>query len=673
MLKRYLFFGISLSITIMILLIPASLTLMGGRSTVERRTPLEEYRSLEEIRSLSSEGIKIASHSSYRTDLNKMTSQEVNEGVEEDLSRFNEAGVEPDYYFPSSYRYDGRVLEALQEHSDDLGFSTSLPPDIIGNESAPPPGLFEISDQTQNMSYEYLVGYDPSVIVIGAGVWNEGIERSLKDYLEHLLEERSSVKLVIQDIDADIQESKLEKMINSMLPYHLKGSYSPLEEIILAVRPETSSVTTLQGIHSYMPVWMRIPMESFYVLGFFLTSTTGFFFFLTGTLESEKKKEYPEELLTLQKRLPGAQIGKIKEKLGGGYAPKVSIILPCFNESEGVGRAIESCYFQDYEGKIEVVVVDDGSLDNTYDIAKVQESSHSDRDVKVRHKPNSGKADALNFGLKHATGNIVFHTDGDTEMEKEAVRKVVKKFKRYPEAGGIGGFVAVRNEENLITKVQQIEYLYGQHLLRQIQGLDGNVVIMPGAITALPKKVAKEFPMPKGTLTEDAHLTIQLLSAGFETRYARDTRVWTNVPEKFSDWWKQRTRWLYGFLQIWTRERGFMSKNPWSLFYIGRWYLSFFTFGLLLLVGLLSPFVSGGAALLNFLSLRFFIVISGYLVTRSLILQSYGRGARFIKYSLTYLVYGTILELLRLSLLFRYVTRIGLKIEWGGREIEVKR
>ncbi|MEF8873190.1 MAG: glycosyltransferase family 2 protein [Candidatus Thermoplasmatota archaeon] len=673
MLKRYSFFIISVVITILILMIPLSVTIMGGTSRVEERRVLREYTVLDQLKSSSRKGVQIAVYGSYSENLDRLSSQQVDEEIQNDVTRFEEADLAPDYYMPDSYRYDGRVIESVQKYSDEYGFSTSIPERIIGNGSGHPDDLFEISGSDEDLKKEDIINARPTVLAVRAGTWDEDIETLLEGYLEGLTVKRSTVNILVTDVNASTSDSTMEEINSALMPYHMPDSYSPISELIFAVRPETVTTTTLQGLHSYMPVWMQIPMELFYVLGFFLTSTMGFFFFLTGTLEKEKKKKYPQELLELQRKLPESQIGKIKEKLGGGYAPKVSIILPCFNESEGVGRAIESCYFQDYEGEIEIIVVDDGSLDETYDIAKVQESSYSHRRVKVHQKPNSGKADALNFGLEHATGNIVFHTDGDTEVEKEAVKKVVKKFKEYPEAGGVGGFVAVRNEKNLITKLQQIEYVYGQHLLRYIQGLDGNVVIMPGAMTALPKKIAEEFPMPKGTLTEDAHLTIKLLSSGFETRYARDTRVWTNVPEKFSSWWKQRTRWLYGFLQIWTRERSFMLRNLWSFFYIGRWYLSFLTFGLLLFVGILSPLVSRGAALWGFLSLRFFVVISGYMITRALILKSYGKGARFIKYSLPYLAYGMTLGLLRQSLLFRYVSRIGLKIEWGGREIEVKR
>lgn len=212
MLKRYSFFAVSVIITILILMIPASLTLIGGRSTVERESPLEEYPAIDEIGRISQEGMKIASHSEYSEDIDRSTSQQIEEEVEGDLSRFKEAGIEPNYYFPSSYKYDGRVINAVQKHSDDLGFSTSLPGDIIGNESAPPLGLLDLEDPTRETSYEEVVEADPTIISIDAREWDER-ERLLKEYIEYLLEERSSVRLVIKDIDADIQGSKLDNMI----------------------------------------------------------------------------------------------------------------------------------------------------------------------------------------------------------------------------------------------------------------------------------------------------------------------------------------------------------------------------------------------------------------------------------------------------------------------------
>jgi cellulose synthase/poly-beta-1,6-N-acetylglucosamine synthase-like glycosyltransferase len=347
-------------------------------------------------------------------------------------------------------------------------------------------------------------------------------------------------------------------------------------------------------------------------------------------------------------------------------------VLPCFNESANISKSIERCYFQDYVGEIEIIIVDDGSLDETFDIGKIHEWAYTNREVKVYHKENEGKAKALDFGTRKCTGHIIIHTDGDSYFEKDVVTKIVDAFKKYPNAGIVGGFVAVGNDEIPFTKVQQIEYLYFQYLQRYLQSSTGSVLIIPGPIFGIGAAIAKKHPSPTRTCAEDADLTVTILSEGWETRCDRSAIVRTEAPTKFKNWWKQRKRWIYGMYQVWRYNRKYLKNNCWGILFYTQWWFSLL--GLILFTTLISiiPIFVPVQSLFAFVGVKMLIIILLYFITRILILRIYKQVSRFVKYSFHILAYDMILGLLRGYLFLRYLMGIGTKIKFGPRYVTVK-
>ena len=144
----------------------------------------------------------------------------------------------------------------------------------------------------------------------------------------------------------------------------------------------------------------------------------------------------------------------------GSKLPLVSVIIPCYNEDRYLGAAVTNAYRQSYLGEIEILIVDDGSKDNTWSIGKIFQTKKGKRTVKTFHKPNGGKASAISYGIEKAEGKIIITTDGDSEMHEDAVKEVVDTFKRFPDAGIVGGFVSIKNSHRgYLTKLQQLEYI----------------------------------------------------------------------------------------------------------------------------------------------------------------------------------------------------------------------
>jgi glycosyltransferase involved in cell wall biosynthesis len=111
---------------------------------------------------------------------------------------------------------------------------------------------------------------------------------------------------------------------------------------------------------------------------------------------------------------------KFKEKPVKRWPP-VSIIIPAHNEEKVIGKCIESVLAIDYPNK-EIIVVDDGSTDRTYELA----IHYQEKGIKLFRRPKaSGKSVALNTGLMISSGEIIITCDADSQISKSALRTIV--------------------------------------------------------------------------------------------------------------------------------------------------------------------------------------------------------------------------------------------------------
>ena len=147
--------------------------------------------------------------------------------------------------------------------------------------------------------------------------------------------------------------------------------------------------------------------------------------------------------------------------------PMISIIVPVFNEGPMIRHSLDSLLAQDYPS-FEIVVVDDGSHDETYLNAFLIRQREGGARVRLLTKPNSGKADALNFGIAHAAGELVVCVDGDSLLEADALRQLAVHFSE-PRMGAVAGCVRVINRDTLWTKLQALEYVVGLALMKRAQ------------------------------------------------------------------------------------------------------------------------------------------------------------------------------------------------------------
>ena len=266
---------------------------------------------------------------------------------------------------------------------------------------------------------------------------------------------------------------------------------------------------------------------------------------------------------------------KDKEKNRSDHSRMVTVIVPCFNEEVVIKASLESLKNQTYRN-FEILVVDDGSTDNTFLIAKNMEFSEKGRKLIAITKENQGKAEALNYGIEMAKGELILSVDADSKLSPDAIELMVGYFDD-PKVGAVAGSVYVTNQNTMWTKLQALEYIQGLNLVRNGQAFLKLVNIIPGPIGMFKKSAVKEAGgYQSDTYAEDCDLTLHLISKGYKIDYEIDAISYTEAPEDLMDLLKQRYRWTRGILQsilkhkssLWKLHKNFaMSMVIWYMLF----------------------------------------------------------------------------------------------------------
>lgn len=243
--------------------------------------------------------------------------------------------------------------------------------------------------------------------------------------------------------------------------------------------------------------------------------------------------------------------------------PSVTLIMPAYNEGLVIESSIRSALSLNYPD-YEVIVVDDGSSDDTYEKASAIAAQVGPRKLRVFTQPNGGKATALNTGIRYARGELVLCTDSDSRLDREAVRHMVKHF-ADPAVTAVAGNVRVVNRRNTLTRLQALEYIEGLNLVRAAQSLFGVMTVIPGPIGMFRKSAVQALGgYLFDTFAEDCDLTLRLMVAGGRIRYEPDAIAFTEAPEHTTALFRQRYRWGRGILQALIKQRQELWR-PWNV------------------------------------------------------------------------------------------------------------
>ena len=288
---------------------------------------------------------------------------------------------------------------------------------------------------------------------------------------------------------------------------------------------------------------------------------------------------------------------KRKNFAGPDYAPRVAVLIPAFNEEKVIVRTIRSVMMSNYKN-IRVIVIDDGSKDNTYQTAiDAYPAEIASGRLTVLTKPNGGKADALNFALAQTEEEIYIGIDADGVIAHDAITNLVPHFAN-PRIGAVAGNAKVGNRVNLWTRWQALEYITSQNFERRALDLFDVVMVVPGAIGAWRTAAVKAGgEYHTNTVAEDADLTMNLLEQGYEVIYEDCALAFTEAPINMNGLMRQRFRWSFGILQAIFKHRGAIRK---------RRAMGFFALPNTLIFQILLPLFS------PFIDLMFFAGVANY-------------------------------------------------------------
>jgi len=245
------------------------------------------------------------------------------------------------------------------------------------------------------------------------------------------------------------------------------------------------------------------------------------------------------------------------------FQPAVAVLVPAYNEEKVIVRTVRAVLASDYRN-LRVIVIDDGSRDETLEVTrKAFAAEEASGKVVILTKPNFGKAEALDYGLRYLQNEEIFvGIDADTVIAPTAISRLVPHFLN-PKVGAVAGNAKVGNRVNLWTRWQALEYITSQNFERRALNTLGAVSVVPGALGGWRTSAVKEAGgYQTDTVAEDADLTMALLQRGYRVEYQDTSLAFTEAPTNANGLMRQRFRWSFGILQsVWKHRGAFARKG----------------------------------------------------------------------------------------------------------------
>lgn len=244
--------------------------------------------------------------------------------------------------------------------------------------------------------------------------------------------------------------------------------------------------------------------------------------------------------------------------------PAVTIAVPCWNEEKTVGRTVKSILNFNYpKDKLNIFLIDDGSTDGTLnEINKF--SGHAN--IKIFHKENGGKHTALNLALENLKTDFFGCLDADSVADPEALVRIMSYFENDAKVMAVAPSVTVENPKNFVQYAQKAEYLMGVYFKKML-GIMGAINVTPGPLTVFRKKVFDDLgPYRPGHSTEDMEIAYRMQKNLYKIEHCNDAFVYTNTPATIKKLYKQRLRWIYGFINNTIDYRDVIFKKKYGNF-----------------------------------------------------------------------------------------------------------
>lgn len=229
------------------------------------------------------------------------------------------------------------------------------------------------------------------------------------------------------------------------------------------------------------------------------------------------------------------------------HYPTVAIIVPCWNEEKTVHGTVASLLALDYpKDKLEVIVVDDGSTDTTWqEILEYKDTPQ----VKIFQKENGGKHTAVNFGIDQTSADLIGCLDADSFVTSDALKRMVHAFNTMPDVMATAPSMIIHEPKNIVQFAQRVEYNMSSYNKKMLSYL-GAIHVTPGPFSIFRRQVFETIgKFKKAHGTEDQEIAYRMQEHHMRIFHCHDAIVYTSSPDTIPKLFKQRLRWIYGFIQ----------------------------------------------------------------------------------------------------------------------------
>ncbi len=246
--------------------------------------------------------------------------------------------------------------------------------------------------------------------------------------------------------------------------------------------------------------------------------------------------------------------------------PRVSLIIPAYNEEAGIEKTIKSALALKYPGGLDIIVVNDASKDRTLEIAKRYESIIRI----VDKKKNAGKAAAINTALKLVKCEYVGVIDADSEISAGSLRAAIKVFLNKNNDEKVGAVISKMKPTNesgsVLESIQLIEYMM-VGLMRALSSSIRLLHLTPGVLSIYKTDLLKSLGgFDSSNMTEDFEAGVKVRKAGYLVQYSYESEVYTTTPNIFKIFLNQRIRWSRGFIQTHKKHKDIFFNKKYGAF-----------------------------------------------------------------------------------------------------------
>ncbi len=242
------------------------------------------------------------------------------------------------------------------------------------------------------------------------------------------------------------------------------------------------------------------------------------------------------------------------ESVSDEELPKVTVIVPAYNEGKQVWATLKSLAKSDYpKEKLQLLSIDDGSKDDTWFWMQEAKRILGDQVTIMQQSKNMGKRHALYRGFNIGTGEIFVTVDSDSIVNADTLRNLVSPLVVDEKCGAVAGNIQVlNNKKALLPKMLNVSFVMSFEFKRSAESSLNSVLCTPGALAAyrssavfacLPEWIDQKFMGKSSDIGEDRALTNMILRQGYSVVFQRNAYAYTNVPEDYTGLYKMFIRW----------------------------------------------------------------------------------------------------------------------------------